>query len=194
MSSKIQTESGFVLLLPLLILLLVVTAAAAAMVFYNAQEQQKQQAQQKSTDARIGKLHKASKVPPPSTPLTDTNTTPAPAAAPAVTTSKPVTTSPKVTAKPTTPTTVAPSPVVPAAPTTVQIGNYTYLCDESDNIHWTRGLYGTKNPTYSYTAPGGGQLNSYAQWASLTGLSCSSTAGWLQRGSEFFLGTDLVVS
>ncbi|HSX02484.1 MAG TPA: hypothetical protein VLI05_04190 [Candidatus Saccharimonadia bacterium] len=141
----------------------------------------------------LASLHKPAKATATPSPAPTPTATPQATPAPAVTTPTPRPATPRPIVTTPTPVPVTPTPS-PTPPTTVQIGSRTYSCDESDNIHWKGLVYASKSPTYSYTSPGGGQLNSYAQWTNITGLSCSTTAGWLQRGSEYFWGQDLVVT
>ncbi len=188
---KMLREGGFAFLLPLLIGLLVVTGGVAtALEVHSLQVQHQQQAQEKTAAATALAVHASPKLSPSPSSHATVPATPTPNAA----TPTPVRATPTPAPRVATPTpTPVPTPVpTPAAPTTVQIGNTAYSCADASN--WGKLVYAGKAPTYSYSAPSGAQLNSYTQWTNITGLSCSGTQGWLQRGSEFFWSQDLVIT
>jgi hypothetical protein len=190
---KKYTEAGFAVLEVLLIGLVVLVVAGAG--WYIAAHHKSNAALNNAdkTQTTAGKAQK----------IGDTNkTNPTDAAqAPTSQNSAPQTqTNPSTRSTSSTssqPNTSTPTPQptpAPATPTTITIGTHSYKCDESDNVHWKGLVYAHLSPTSSYSSPNGAKLHDYNHWANITGLSCASTQGWLQRGDEYFNGQDLIVS
>jgi outer membrane biosynthesis protein TonB len=206
---NVGNQKGFAHLVILVGVVVVVAVAGAGLSVKrhkdheNALQLQRQNASQKiaketapNTSNHATEQTMANGTPTTPTPAA-TNSTPTPTPTPKpVAKSTPSTTQTNASTPTPTPAPTPTPPPAPTMPTTVDFSNgdpasgvrTTYNC-KTFNL-----LYAVKSPTYSYSSPNGAQLNSYPQWANISGVTCASTPGWVQRGNEYFYGMDLVYS